>query len=828
MSFNRPQYLLASLIALLLQSITVPAQSFLPQLGTDSRIQSGTLGCGATYYMVTDPVQRGYAQISLVQKADSLNPSVSSDFLGRMGVAPGPRGYVSEQYGSTIYRFHDVRFYNAEILDSVLLYTFEKMAACPVPQAVIVSGDINAVELKKKMDIFSMLVSRLREPLEAAPYEWKTRIAPEIICSEEGPAQISVAYACPRVPREDMNTAQSLVTDLFSLEFKLLLEHRLQRNLRDEGIPYGSIDFVSRRSVDSPGDEQYAVKVTVAPETLDEALAVISRTIAEMDYHGVRAEEYAESKQVLLPSMQRRAAQTPSARDYLARCEAHYLYGAQLAPYSEPLRFFARKRVADTTEARLFNQYADALLGMLENLTLGCAPVPPSDSVDTEGEKLAGYFAAYLQGRDAPFGKDYRWHAADTAGLETTCPKVRIKTEKAEPVSGGTVWTFTNGIKVIYKQVKGSGRFHYALQLNGGLAQIGSLKEGEGAYIGDMLSLYDAAGIPASIFGGVLAANGVHLQTQVELNSMSVQGDAPSDKLSLVLKSLLGMANHRIFNREAYDYFCRRQALRPLSPEQELGLLMTPSYKYTLCPRPEALGEDTPKKAEKFFEDRFSRINDGTLILCGDLSPEAAKRHLLRYLGGFRTLRGGVSRKAVEMRTLSGTTTVQKPGPAFYVMMDAEYAMTASHFYTSRLGVQALKLSLVRHLADRGFDADIKLSYAVQPQERFRILICCSPFPGEDASSARALTAVRSALREAALDPVDEEDLNAWKTGLKADVASALITPEAFVASLLARYAANKDVLTRYEETIAAITGEDVQSFLQTMVTGGRIETVQL
>ena len=828
MNFNRLQYLLAALSALLLQSTIVPAQRVLPQLPTDSRIQQGTLGCGASYYMVTDPVQKGYAQIALVQKGDSLTSSkeVSPSFLSRMGVAPGPQGYLSQQDGSTVYRFHDVRCYNPEVLDSVLLYTFEKMAACRAPQAVIVSGDIDAVELKKKMDIFSLLVSRLPESPESAPYQWKTRIAPQVRYSTEGTAYVSAAYTCPRIPPEDMNTAQALVTDLFSLEFKLLLGHRLELNLRDAGIPYGSIDFISRRSVDSSCDEQYAVQVSVAPEDLENTLTVLSRTIAEIDYHGVGVEEFTEAKQVLLPSMQRKAAQMPSGRDYLTRCVAHYLYGAQLAPYSEPLRFFARKRVSDSTETRLFNQYADALLGLLENLTLGYGPVQPDDTTDVEGDILVRYFMGYLEGRDTPSGKDYRWHAADTAGLEFSCPKVRIKTERAEPVSGGTVWTFTNGIRVIYKQVKGSGRFNYALQLNGGLSQIGSLKEGEGAYIGQLLNLYDVAGISAPWFSGILAANGVHMSTQVNLNSMAVVGDAPSDQLSLVLKSLLGVANHRSFNRGAYDYFCRQQALVPLSAEDALALQMTPGYLYTGSPRPEALSAETPKKAGKFFEDRFARVNDGTLILCGDLSPEAAKRHLQHYLGGFRTLRGSVPRKTVEMRTLSGTSTVEMPGPAFHVMMDAEYAMTASHLYTAQIGLEALKLALIRHLADDGFLSEVQLSYVVQPQERFRILITCTPF-ADDASSSRALTAVRAALREVAKELVDEADLKAWKDGLKAGVRSAMVTPEPFVSSLLARYAANKDVLTYYDETISAITGDQVREFLRAMISGGRIETVR-
>ena len=650
MLFSRLKYLLAVLAALTFQSITMPAQSALPQLETDRRIQRGLLGCGATYYMVFDPVQKGYAHVALVQKADSLTPAkrrdLSPDFLSRMGVAPGPEGYLTEKDGSTIYHFNQLRFYRAEVLDSVLLYTFSKMAASRAPQALIVSGDIDAVELKKKMDIFSMLVSRLPGDMDAGPSLWESSPAPVIRLTQEGPALVKAGYSGARVPAEYMNTAQALVTDLFSLEFKLLLEHRLDRQFRLSGIPYGSISFYARRSADSAGDEHYDVEVTVAPENLDAALEIMARTIAELDSQGPAVEEFTECKQVLLPYMQRKAFTTPPALDYVERCIANFLYGAHLAPYTEPLRFFARKRVSDSTETRLFADYADALLTQLDNLSLTVGPMHDSDTTDTEGEVLFRYNLNYLLGSLAPSGQDYRWHASDTAGLEVTAPKIRIKTEKAEAVSGGTLWTFTNGMRVIYKQVKGSGRFSYALQLGGGLSQISNLKEGEGAYIAPLLFVGEVAGIPGPAFRDMLLSNGISMEAQTALNNLIISGDAPSGKLSLVLKSLLGLANARHLRADAFEYFRQCELVR--GADDPLLASLTPGYKYTPLGKPSALSADTPKKAQKYFDDRFSRMNDGVLILCGDLSPEAAKRHLLRYLGAFRVLRGTAARKVVE------------------------------------------------------------------------------------------------------------------------------------------------------------------------------------
>lgn len=831
MTFFKRKYLSVLLTVLLLPSINVPAQTSLPQLPTDKRIERGTLGCGAAYYLVSDPVRKGYAQIALVQQSDSLDAAkrsaLKTDFLLRMGVMPGPGGYLSEKDGSTVYRFGDVRFYRPEVLDSVLLYTFARMADCRAPQALIVSGDIDGPELKKKMEIFSMMVSRLPAPVQADDDEWTSNPVPRITLFSEGEAGVGVAYAGARIPRSYRNTAQALVTGLFGMEFELLLEHRLRMDLREADIPYGQISFSATRSGETAADGEYAVYVSVAPEHLEEAMAVLARALARLDEFGPGIEEYAESKQALLPRVSRRASQTPSAEDYVERCIAHFLYGNQLAPYSESLRFFAGKRVSDSTETRFFADFASALLARTDNLSLVYGPVvPPDDSTDVAADVLFRYNLNYLLGGLAADEKNYAWHSSDTAGFQVKPSKLKIKSEKSEPLSGGSLWTLSNGMRVIYKQVKGSGMFTYALQLNGGLSQIASLKEGEGGYIGELLFTDDAAGLPAPFFRDLLAANGISMQCDVWLNSMAISGDAPSDKLSLLLKSLLALADHRSPNPAYFDYYRRCQQLK--GTDDELAFKCHPGYRYTTGRLPSALTPETQRKAWKFFDERFSRMNDGILILSGDLSPDCARRHLLSLLGDFRVMRGTAVRRPVDMRSLSGTTTVHTDGdPQVRILMDAEYPLTLQHYYVGQMGLQALKLSLLRVLAERGYRSDVALSYSVYPQERFRIDIRCTPMPGMPAAQPdQVLTSLRTVLRGLGSAKVDAKDLAAWKALLQADVAEQLSQPEGFVQHLLLRYAANKDVLGGYKEAIAGITAQQVSDFLQTMTKGGRVEAV--
>ena len=838
MTLNKLNHILFSCLALLCFATSVPAQS-LPSLPVDSRIRKGTLPCGVTYYMVTNPSVKGYADIAIIQRdqpssAAPLN-ELKASFLARMGVAPSEDGYVSDVDGSTVYHFRDVPFYRPEVLDSMLLYSFAQVTLSKAQQAVVVSGDIDPVELKKKMDIFSMMVPRMLVKENHKPdYVWEPSPAPwiEFYPADSPVTEVSVTYAGARVPFDYMNTAQAIVSNHFGDELQVILRHRLIRNLKEAGIPYGHIGFSSLRSQDYGDDERYTVKVSVAREQADAAMRVVSSTLAELDAKGASPKEFSDAKKVLTPSLRSRAATSPSLDDDVRRCTANFLYGAHLAPYSESMRYFARKNLSDATEARYFNQFSDALLGQLENLTLEFTGAP--DSLDKD-QTLFNYNLAYLYGSVIPSGKEYSWHSADSSKLQASCPKVKIKSEKPEPVTGGSVWTFSNGMRVVFKPVSGSGVFHYALQLNGGLGAIQGLQEGEGGYIGEMLSLYNVAGIPAPAFRDLLSAGGVSMETELSVNSFSLKGEAPSSQLQFLLKVLLALANERRINLDEYKLYSRNQALEQRSVTDLLYQRLVPGFVYTSNKLPGKLTSDTPIKAHKYYNERFANMQDGVLILSGDLQEEAVKRLLIRYLGGFQVQKGATGRRQVSMKVEKGTVTQTLQGHprGIYMLLDGEYALTSDHYYTSQVAARALRQSLIRHLAPYGYTARVETNYFAQPQERFQLQITCLPaslsgLPDNTLpqDSDQVLAVVREAIAAAAKAPLDAADLKGWKDCLLADVKLQLASPSGFVNTLLDRYANNKDITSRYSESISAINEARVQEFLGILAAGGHIEYI--
>ena len=523
-------------------------------------------------------------------------------------------------------------------------------------------------------------------------------------------------------------------------------------------------------------------------------------------------------RQAMMAGMLLRGSSALSNRKYVDRCVSHFLYGANLAPYSEETRLFARKNVADSTETRLFNQFSTSLLSQLSNLTLEYRA--QLDSLD-EDNALFQYNLAYLYGSTFQESKDYSWQR-DTSSLEVGCPKVKIKETKPEPISGGSLWTFSNGIRVVYKQVPGSRMFNYALLLGGGLSGVTGLEEGEGGYFGDMLSLYDAGGMSASDFRDHLAVNGIDMQTQVSLTFTSIHGSAPSSKLPSLLKALLALANDRTVNRGEFDIYLRNAAWARESVEDRLYKMMYPGFSYTSRKYPSALGQATQAKAAQFWESRFSRVNDGMLVIVGDVDEATVRKALLKYIGGFRTQRGTESRKAVRYTPVSGGMQEGSEGPkGVYVRLDAEFPLSGVNYVMAEVGTDVLRRHVVAALQGTGLSTEVTTGFHSYPQERLWMVISCE---GEKASDA--LPAIREGIRKAAAATVSQKDVNAYKNLVLTDMNRELTEPETVVSSVVARYGIGKDMVSHYKESVNGITPASLKGMLSALASGRTAEYI--
>lgn len=843
------------LTALLLACLTPAFAQPLAKLDRAGEITVGQFPNGITYYLVTNKAAYGYADYALVQKGAPEETKFRGEllslshfdgqkpyrFLASRGVGYKRCGYVQRGEDYTMYRFEDVPTSDVASSDTTLMMLFDLCDLCPTEQAIIISGDIDASAVRGKMSIFSLMISK-REPAPASlPYVWDPQPGPEIIATTNHFKEISsvtVTFAAPRTAPERLNTVHTLVADMLFAELDIIAEERIMKAFKVADIPLANLILSRKTAADGPGDEAWSAQVFVAREDVPEAVETLSDVFANIKMAGISEAEFKDACDQYVATLGKTAFNaTASNAEYLDKCAAAYVYGTDLAPRSAAKDFLVKRQLPIATGTELFNQFAAALLDRQENLTLTIdAPGVPFDPETIE----ACYLSAWSRPQQRMY---YRPHFSDTLSLAGASGRVKMKLETEEPVTGGVIWHFSNGLKVVYKKAETAGQFQYAFLFRGGYSSVPGLKKGEGAFVSDILYFYDVAGKNCLDFNAMLKSNGITMDRRVNVSDMILSGTAPSAKLPLLLESVLSLTRDRSFNAEAYDYFLRSDRLR-LEQERMMtpGILATtdlalrPDYPFTPYKYTNNLSDDLPRRAETYFARQFAKADDGIISLVGDLDPAAAQKILCKYLDGFKVSKGLSQRPQAQYTLRSGwvslTDEAAHPADAsIHFALTSTLPVTAERYFAFRIAQLILLKRITPALSECGYWVDPTSGLEFYPKERWNLLLSCRPaatdgLPSdvEPADPAVAGALLRDALEAALREKVSPGELKIYKDLLLKQATWENGQPAALQAAIIARYSYGKSLTSKYKEIISGLSAASVDTFLEDLAACGKVE----
>jgi predicted Zn-dependent peptidase len=230
-----------------------------------------------------------------------------------------------------------------------------------------------------------------------------------------------------------------------------------------------------------------------------------------------------------------------------------------------------------------------------------------------------------------------------------------------------------------------------------------------------------------------------------------------------------------------------------------------------------------------------AKMNDGMLILVGDIDEKIVKTALLTYASGFRTADMTFVRQTVSYQPISGTVMHTAEGSVNSVdmVMSAPMSLTADNYYVAAIASLALRKELANAVSRTGMSLQMRHSCGKEPQERFNLMISLNEasIDGFAPNTAvknplLALAAVRSALADPESLNITKEELAAYKALLKKDVAEKKKTPEYWLQRISMRYLDGKDFTTGCDAKIDAVTAEKVKTLLSSLVDGSKVEYI--
>ena len=839
----------------------------LPTIGKADEIETGSFKNGVRYYLVTNSADKGRADFALVQKgAANINSAREGladlphftgrkpyEFLAANGVGYSSDGYITYNSEGTVYRFAGVPVFNSAARDSTMLLVTDLMARHDGPQALVISGDIDKKTYLTLLNVFSLSVTPRGAGTPAEGYMWNPRGAMSFLFTEnptDDVARITLRYDAQRTPYERMNTPVPLVNTLFANEFGYVLGGYIRDRFRQADIPIGDLDFNYRGGDNFVGDEAYSLSIAVPVDQVCDASELLGSIMANFAHNGVSPTEFSYAKSIVLSNFAKMAGiEVATNAGYVDKCLASYLYGANLASAASINDFFSRRGIPEDRELILFNNYVSALLFDKKCLTVECS-IPRGARVPEDG------VAAPFQGDSWPQVPPERdtvdvaaEFAAHLASVYTPTNRVKIRWESSEPVTGGKMWTLSNGMKVVYRHTEAKGEFSYALMLRGGFATVPGLGRGESAFVGDMLRISDIAGMTGEAFRRSLLSNGIEMHTAVSLSDLRIYGSSKTKKFPLLLKAMLAMTEDREPNPMEYDYYRRCEALaEQIEGRTAAGVIsimdsiMCPDYYYHARKNEACLKDDLPQRAEEYFATRFGNFADGMLVIVGDLEEEKIKDVLCKYAGNFPTSKKYSVRPRVEFSPRSGKSTYTvsrdscKAGdgtPGCYVAMSCASSVTFEKYLAFRIAKLAIEKQVVAAVAPYGLSADVYENTMLFPQERLSVLVTCRPCNPDGLPAGvtpsdpiGALVNVRAALGKLGSSPMTSQEFDAYRESLQNEMSSELLQPRNMVNIVLMRYSEGKNLASGYQKYIKGLKMSDVQEVLDELTSGAQVEYV--
>ncbi len=829
---------LSIIFAALSLAIYMPAQD-IPVLPEDPAVLKGQLPNGMAYYLVANPDENGMADFALVQKVgvrttgecdrgqvmDVANETLVSlkrvnrfsmrDYLTENEVIPADEGFVKVTDDATVFRFNDVRL-NAgtDVMDSTLLMMmdiadranysdneFIKKWYTPADQAIVVSGDIDSKSVASKLMYMSYMIPA-RKQLPRPEYIQEEKHHYLTVAEKNGMTVISATWTSKRVPREYMNTIQP---EIFEMSLNTLGEaasYRIKRYLKNAGVPVADVSYSHICSSEYPYDDSFTIHVAVADENALEAYDAIAAVMISIDEKGVMEKEYVIAESSYIQSLAEKVNKpVRTNQEYIDMCVNAFLYNSSLASSKERLAFHTSRNLPDTMRQRLFNGIASAL-------------------IDSVGATFSGLQESYAD-----------ITLPDTLFKPVAPMKLKLRSTKKEPVSGGSIWTFSNGFKVIYKKVD-TDRMYYCLALGGGYGGIEKLYAGEGAFVADYLKTCSISGMNAEVFMRALEAEGITMDVAVNLSNMMISGSLPKNNMALLLRSLLAVANERTQGSPRdYEYYKESEYLSldfaqgdSYSRMTAIDNIMCPGYKYSPYKSKGKITQKFPLRAESYYAGQFGKTNDGALVLVGNMNEDVLKKMLMDYVGHFRTS-DAVSRKpVVRYQPVSGWSTYTVDGDMdnVDVVISARIPLTMDNYLAADLASMVLKREIAKKLNMSGMHFNLSMTFKIYPEERLNVVISLP------SASLDNLSDIRSAFVDLRSMEITDDELKPYKATLKNRLAKEMKSPTYWIDAIVLRYLEGKDLTTNYASRTDALTADRVKSIMALLDGGSKVEYVTM
>ncbi|MDE7389166.1 MAG: insulinase family protein, partial [Muribaculaceae bacterium] len=717
----------------------------------------------------------------------------------------------------------------------------------PDLQGIIVVGDVDAARTAAKIEEMFADIEMPADAAERISIEGPD--TPGVIYTigkdkEQPNAMLYLIWKYDGLPREYRSTIPALVNDYAMSLINIMLNQRLEEMMSRPDTPFA----VAQASIGdnymlSNTKDMFAMLGIAKSGDIRPTMESLYREVLRAKRGGFTQGEFDRAAQEYMSNLEkqynnRNTQETSALTHKLVR---HFIDNTSAADISDTYEIM--QQVAPMVTLEAVNQMFGSIIGDDNRVVMAFMPDNEAYMVPTE-EELAEV-TAKVDGEEIEIFVD----EARTDPFIPNLPKPgAVKKTATDAQWGATVWTLSNGAKVMIKPTSfKDNEIRFMAVASEGMSRDTKLASvADFVSYDEMSERYSIGSYTSADISKYLTGKQVSLSPSFSLYSRTFSGNATPKDLPYLMELIYGYFTSVNYNadefaatKSLYEGLLKNQEASPEYQFQKDLRQALYSSPYLQVLDSKTLEQCTREGIEALTKAQVTNAADYTFIFVGNVDPEALKPLVEQYIA---TLPANAKKATKPVKaadpafefkggdgTATFTTSMTNPQPYCAILEFATMPVTPANSYLADAAGQILSARLIKTVREEmsavySISANGALNYYPGNNAMLQTV-----FPMNPERKAEVLEVIRGEINNMA-NEVTEEELSKVKEYLIKNHAESLERNGSWAGAIRTWLCtpSHIDTFNGADAVINAITPADVQNFVKEMNAQGNYRVVIL
>jgi zinc protease len=545
-------------------------------------------------------------------------------------------------------------------------------------QGLIIVGDIDPEQIESKLKALYADHPAQANPAERVYFNVDGNDEPLVGIASDKEATytaVSIDFKHEAIPKEAKGTIVGLVTDYLNVVVSQIMKERFSDLTQQANPPFLAANLRNGLFANTVTLESLSGEVYIKGNEIETGFKTLVREIERLNKYGFTAAEYERAKTNILTLYENAFKEKDKTQNgrYASEYVEHFTLGGYIPGIETEYNLISS--VAPNITVEVVNQYIQELIGDKDIAITLSAPEKEGLVLPAKNDLLTWFNEARNEDIQA-----LKEESSNEPLLSEIPAGGQIIKTLQDKVFGTTVYTLSNGVKVVFKSTNlkddeillsatspgGSSHFPESeaanIKLYGSISNLGGLGK------------FSQTDLPK-----VLAGKKVSVNPVISLIHEGFSGSSSVKDFETMLQLLYLNFTAPRTDEDAYQSFIARTKSQLESQEASPEIALVDTFYNTLYVNPirnSRLKADDLSKVNyqtimNWRKDRYADASDFTFIFTGNIDPETHKDLIAKYLGSLPSIkrkesfvpvnenyRPGLIRKSFQQKMENPKTTV--------------------------------------------------------------------------------------------------------------------------------------------------------------------------